>query len=756
MAQTEWGKLLQPAEIPYAIRERKKTYEEKVAWRVALEQEATEGWYYFKDTKNPDKVKVHRDKSVHTVFENRVWVLFAQMGFTALNRDQSFTINYSENGKDLDKQIDVFAADEETVLVIECKCAESVNNTKQWKTELEAIKGYMGPAKKEIQKKFPGRNIKFIFATQNYVLGDQDNKRLEEFGIVHFDEKTIKYYEELAKHLGSCSKYQLLGSLFAKTKIRNMDNRVPAIRGKMGGYTYYAFSAQPETLLKIGYVLHRIDANDGLMPTYQRIIKKSRLKAVHEFIENQGFFPNSIVVSINSKKEPLFDLSEKQGNDDVAKCGILHLPNEYRSVYIIDGQHRLYGYSDSKYAKTNSIPVVAFVNMDQKEQVKLFMEINENQKAVPKNLRNTLNADLLWTSDDPSERREALRSRIAQDLGDSLKSPLNGRVIIGEEQADDYRCITLEMICSAIDASGLLSKYAKDKTLQTPGTLDLEDSDKTLALTEKYIFGCLSYLRETLPEEWEKNPKKDGMLLFNNAIGGLIRLFGDIATELINKGFDPKKTDEFLEESQYYLDPIEGYVNNLSEEEKTELRTNYGGNGPRHFWRNLQKAVHEAHEEFLPEGYIKYWEDHGKSYNTDSVRIMTETEKEVRKYVKNVLESYFPQGKWIQQIPKKVYTEASSEASKHTYETGEVTDVWDYFNMLALREIITYGTNWSSFFEKVFPISIDAKGNKKDKTEWMATVDKLQKNAGRANFSVAKSQYEMLQQVETQVLPRFV
>lgn len=84
-----------------------------------------------------------------------------------------------------------------------------------------------------------------------------------EFGIAHFDERTIKYYEELAKHLGSCSRYQLLGSLFAHTKIKGKDNRVPAIRGKMGGYIYYAFSVQPETLLKIGYVLHRIEANES-------------------------------------------------------------------------------------------------------------------------------------------------------------------------------------------------------------------------------------------------------------------------------------------------------------------------------------------------------------------------------------------------------------------------------------------------------------------------------------------------------------
>lgn len=163
MAHTDWNKLTLPAEIPYKIRERRKTYEEKVTWRVALEQEENEGWYFFKDTKNPDKVKVHKDKSVHEQFENRVWVLFATMGFSLMNRDNSFSINYSDNGRDLNKQIDVFAGDDETVLVIECKCAENPNSNKQFKTELEAIKGYMTPVKNEIRKQFPGRNIRACF-----------------------------------------------------------------------------------------------------------------------------------------------------------------------------------------------------------------------------------------------------------------------------------------------------------------------------------------------------------------------------------------------------------------------------------------------------------------------------------------------------------------------------------------------------------------------------------------------------------------
>ncbi|WP_303066832.1 DGQHR domain-containing protein [Alistipes indistinctus] len=169
----------------------------------------------------------------------------------------------------------------------------------------------------------------------------------------------------------------------------------------MGGHTYYSFSIEPEKLLKIGYVLHRNKANKKMMPTYQRLlIKKTRLKAIQEFVEDGGFFPNSIIININADGRSLkFDQAANQEDNHISRIGILHLPKKYRSAYIIDGQHRLYGYADSEYKSKNCIPVVAFVNLDRKEQVQLFMQINENQKPVPKNLRNTLNSDLLWNSD---------------------------------------------------------------------------------------------------------------------------------------------------------------------------------------------------------------------------------------------------------------------------------------------------------------------------------------------------------------------
>lgn len=106
---------------------------------------------------------------------------------------------------------------------------------------------------------------------------------------------------------------------------------------------YYSFSIEPEKLLKIGYVLHRNEANSSMKPTYQRIIKKKRLNEVREFINNGGYFPNSIIISLDTEGKGLvFDQASQKIDNTISRIGILHIPKKYRSAYIIDGQHRLY------------------------------------------------------------------------------------------------------------------------------------------------------------------------------------------------------------------------------------------------------------------------------------------------------------------------------------------------------------------------------------------------------------------------------
>lgn len=76
------------------------------------------------------------------------------------------------------------------------------------------------------------------------------------------------------------------------------------------------------------------------MPTYQRLIKKDRLVSIKNFINNGGFFPNSIIIDIDTKGQDLqFDFADKRIESSDTRIGILHLPQIYRTAYIIDGQH---------------------------------------------------------------------------------------------------------------------------------------------------------------------------------------------------------------------------------------------------------------------------------------------------------------------------------------------------------------------------------------------------------------------------------
>ncbi len=745
MNNTTWDKLISQEEIQKVKKRRSIPYIAKTIFASSLEDERSEGWEILSHTKDPKKIKVKKDKPQDEIFEDTVWVLLADLGFTTMNCDRRFTMAYGDH-EGLTQQIDVFAVDQETIIFVECKSAITPTSS-PFKNAIEAYGEKMRGLQAEASKKFPNRKCKFIFATNNYILSHNDEERLNALNIAYFNENSILYYQKLVKHLGSSARYQLLGNLFAQTKIKGMENRIPAIRGKMGGHTYYSFSIEPEKLLKIGYVLHRSEANSSMMPTYQRLIKKSRLSAVRKFInEEHGYFPNSIIISIDTKRPLQFDRSEKQVEGAVAELGILHLPRQYRSAYIIDGQHRLYGYSDSQYAACNSIPVVAFENLDQKEQVRLFMEINENQKSVSKKLRNILNADMLWDSPKETEKRDALRLKIAQDLGEKRTSPLYDRINIDEDQGSDTKCITIECIRIAINVGNFLSKFDKRNVLTQSGTFDLGQNNETLKLLYGFLVGCLNHVKEFSSTEWEKGSSMNGILTINNGIGGLIRAINDIANLLIDAGKIIPMSDDvghMVEEAKYYLDPICRFINQVDEETRADIKKSYGGNGPTLCWRYFQRAIHSERPEFNPNGMLKYWEDHGKEFNSDSIHKLPIIEKVVKTKVREKLEETYD-NKWIKEIPQSVYTDAKAQASKEEYETGDSQDWWEYVTLLGIKSIITYGKNWSSLFSELFTLESKKVGDKESKTEWLSILYKLQTKAAKANFTVAKTEYQLV------------
>lgn len=751
---TNWENIVSGKELITAKNKRKNLYIEARERKVALEELEEEGWEYVKDYADSKFVKVRKEKPFYERFEDQIWLLFFQMGFMHLNRDANFKMNYDFNNPDFTQQIDVFAADDETILIVECKSSEDLNEV-QFKKDIEKLHGQMEGLRKCALKQYPGRKVKFIWATHNCIMSAKDIKRLQEWDIIFFSDSTIQYYSELVKHLGTCSRYQLLGNLLANTEIKKMQNKVLAIKGKMGGHEYYEFSIEPEKLLKIGYVLHRNEANKNMMPTYQRIIKRKRLKEVQSFINDGGYFPNSIIISIDSGGRKLqFDESPTKLDDSISKIGVLHLPKRYHSAYIIDGQHRLYGYSDSEYANTNSIPIVAFVDLDRSEQLKLFMDINENQKSVSKTLRITLNSDMLWDSPNQNERRDAIRSKIAQMCGEEQSSPLLGRVVIGEDEKNNIKCITIQAIQLALQKCSFFSTFAKNNTIATNGSFDVGDNQATIDRFYPFLEGCFKTVKNECETEWSLG--EQGILTINRGIQGIIRIINDVVNLLIaqNKLFPlTQDIDDIINEVEYYMSPLLNHINKLTEEQRIELKSFYGGGAENKYLHYFQKVIHDSLTDFNPEGLEEYIENTTKEYNATSKEYIYAIEEKLKDVIAESLQEYYGDKWLIKGLPKTTYKEAEKAASDKNYEllsNDEESDIepWDCISLSDCKDIVVYSRNWSEIFESIITRPEDLiLSTKEQKTEWINTISKEQNKLSKSTYSVPKSSFELISNI---------
>lgn len=756
--KTKWESIVTDEALARARTLRSKTFVESKERRVALPELIEEGWEEYKSYKNEKFVGVRKNKKFDEVFEDKVWCLFAKLGFTHLNKDRYFEMSYDFQNPNITQQIDVFAADDETVIIVECKAAETIRDG-VFKKPLEAFHGQMEGLRREAQKKFPKANVKFIWATHNFIISPADLAKMREWNIVYFSDAVINYYCELVKHLGTCARFQLLGNLFANQDIRNMEDKVPAIQGEMGGHKYYSFSIEPERLLKIGYVLHRNEANKNMMPTYQRLIKKKRLSDVQKFINAGGYFPNSLIISIDSRGKGLrFDSSGPKVNGAHSRLGVLYLPKKYRSAYIIDGQHRLYGYSDSDYATSDSIPVVAFVDLERQEQIKLFMDINENQKAVPKTLRVTLNADMLWDSSDYNERRQALRSKIAQMFGEEETSPLMGRVVVGEDEKSAVRCITVEAIQSALKKCNFMTQFGKKNCILKDGTFDVGTNQATCDLLYPFLESCLRYVKDSSQDEWERGDSNDGMLTMNRGIQAVIRVINDIVDHLVDrKEISPKmqKTEELVTQVAFYLDPLNEYLNNLTQQERKDLRGYFGGGADTRFWRAFQRAIAKERSDFNPDGLTEYWENEAKTYNADSMTYLREIESWIKKTIKNSLAAFYGENWEIKALPKPIYKRAKGVADERNYDSitsgdnSNVVSVWDCVTLKECKEIITVGSHWTELFESILtrPEEEKLSGGKAARTKWIEQIESLQNKLNMPSYSVTTSEFEFIKAV---------
>ena len=713
--EDEFKELIEPEDIKSYLKSKKDQYLYQAIPRSLLADYQANGWEIQKEYKT--KLKIKKNKSQADYFEDRVWSLMANLGFKYMNKDSNFKIIYS---KDLRQQIDVFAATDEVVLIIECKSAENRKN-KDFSKDINEFGALREKIINRVKQYFDGKpKFAFLFCTNNYIVSDPDQKRMKDNNILWLNQDDIQYFEKLIFSIKDATIYQFLGRIFAQQKIPNMKNKIPAIRGKMGGYSFYSFAVEPATLLQISYVLHRVQTSEETLNTYQRIVKPKRIAEIQSFLDNGNFFPNAIILNIDTLKgQPLqFDAVEKNNYDSQTQIGILHLPQNYHCAYIIDGQHRLYGYACSKYKESNTIPVIAFENLPSEEQAKLFVDINSKQKTVNKNLLNTLDADLRWNSSNKDDAIKALKSKLLQKLTEDQLSPLYKLISTGDNSSDNQTSLTLSYLCSyGFGKTNFFGQLQKKTIIKMGYLCDKEDlADASLKKAFLFLKDTLNLIKDRVPEQFIYQKENPPLLLKNVGIAALFRLFNDILEHLQDNNSVPcnaTTAKTLFEKSKEFLEIFVEALKKAPAADIDRMSKQYGSGGPEKVEREFQRWINLKNPKFNPVGLAEYIKDSSGCYNEDVHKMLLEFLEKSRAYIFDTLKNESPEDWWDEKIPTKIKKSCAFAQIEDNYN-HEPSYYLDKFQDLS--EIVE--NNWKS----LGGIFADPNGGskRKDKIKWLS------------------------------------
>lgn len=733
-----------------------------------VEDYLTKGWMVDKELKI--KTKLIKEKSHSKEFEDDIWCQLYELGYRHLNLDENFKLPFSKDIKDI-KQIDVVVIDNDTVFLVECKSSKKPKKAPSYKDEFDLLRLRLDGFKKSISQAL-GRKVKvkYIFATKNLRISEDsdDLKRLKDTRSFYYNDSTYQYVENLIKHYKNAARYQFLGLVFKNEKINDTPIEIPAIEGSMGKQKYYMFSIEPDLLLKIGFVLHRAKANESEFPTYQRLLVPSRLKGITKFIDDGGYFPNSIIVNFGSEKYSKLKFEFSKGSkDSTSKLGTLKIPNAYAIAYIIDGQHRLYGYANSKYKKNNTIPVVAFNGLDTINQLKLFMDINENQKAVSANLRLDLEEDLFWDSDIAVSRLKALRSSIIKSISNSQSSALFGKISIGEERS----VLSFKPFATALMKSGLLPTAKGNKYMPETATASLYDVNnhehsKEMAKSKKQISSlivlCYGFVEEHYYEIFDKEKY---FIVSDRGTYAFIMLIGSLNNFLSESGKINKKStpvDRFTA-MEKYLSVLLDKIKTITKSEEEKYLSLLGAGADVKWLRFFQSIVNKQFLEYNPLDLIDWKERQDEDLQNEGRNYGEAIEKHIKHTILNNLKTLYDIN-WeleIGSIKRECVDRASKEQEKN-YKDGlgnEEIDWKEMFNITDYKVMIE--KHWSKIptpksqdfkpFQEIFAIDVELGFNSKsEKLKWISQFNKyrnLWAHAGTKEKRLNKEEVGFLQNI---------
>jgi len=737
-------------EIMKVLRKRNKPYAEKTVSastkklaRQKAELEEHDGWIVARENKK--SIRLRNDKSYDEILEDDVWCILAKMGFNELSRDRQFKIQASPNTEP--RQIDVFAKDDETVLFVECTACKSrkKKNIKQLIDKIISIRGEICSKVKSHYGHDKKIKFKWGIASRNILWRPVDEEYCNDNDIFILKESHIEYFKKLTQHLKGAAKYQLLGHVFRNQKIHGLKLEVPATKGKMGGSTFYNFLIHPANLLKIAYISHKKGDRGDDFETYQRMLQPNRLKSIGKYIDNGGQFPTNIVVNIKTKKKLRFDKRESIGN---VAHGSLSLPPLYGSAFIIDGQHRLYGYSYSDRALTGldsktTFPVLAYENLSPEIESQMFIDINCEQVKVTRNLLNEIYAGLKWDSDIYKEKVDSLCSKIALTLNSISDSPVGDRIITCDTKKDRYRCLTLNSFVDGLKENKFLGEEKSKGIIHGPLNASYSTSinvtfDKATDIVSFY----LDLFKKNNHDHWELGDAPGGFLCTNNGIRALFRVLAEIFRHIeykYNIKLNEEKTEQICKRIEKYALALVNHFSQCSPDEICLYRERQALKGVERNSLDMMRFINSEISEFIPLKLEKFLENIDEEGTKEARGIIDLIEKKLIELTISSSKKEFGEDWFVKTVPVKVRTDCAEKWEKDDRKK----DQHQYLTIFQYKKIAE--ANWKRL-EHIY--NIENQTAKKNRLKWMddfGEIRNITHHTGK--WPANKEQVERIRQI---------
>ena len=260
--------------------------------------------------------------------------------------------------------------------------------------------------------------IFYLYFSKNQI--DFDSKDKERYNKLKFiDTETFNYFSTMSKCIKKSFKYEILRFLDIKkedygeisssdsSSSHNVSIIYPSdVTGLKNGVGVVSFMMSPEKLIETSYVLRKDSWGDNI-GLYQRLLTEKRIKKIRKFVidKKKTFFNNIIVGLPDSTK--IYNEDGKEINvsqlSKYQNCK-MSITQDFNTISIIDGQHRIYAYYENNISDTDEEEVAKLRNKlnllvtgllfpkewneweKQKFQSEIFLQINRNSKNIEKDV----------------------------------------------------------------------------------------------------------------------------------------------------------------------------------------------------------------------------------------------------------------------------------------------------------------------------------------------------------------------------------